>query len=295
MTSTATVFRNDELAALMSGTPAAKASLVQIYPASASTTLVDLRGPRMTIGRDALCDIEVTDDFISRVHALLELNERGWRVIDRGSLNGTFVNDVKVTEQALFPGDKIRVGNHIYKFLSANDIEVQYHEAVYEMMTFDALTGTHNRRYFEESFRREVLRCIRHGRALALLVIDVDHFKQVNDRMGHLVGDEVLRALGAQLKRRTRCDEMVARYGGEEFMLVLTEAELADAVRVAEELRHGVCDAPVETSRGPVAVTISIGVAHYDGRSETTSQQLIDRADSKLYEAKGAGRNRVCW
>lgn len=295
MTSTATIFRSDELAAMIQASPATKASLVQIYPPSANATLVDLRGPRVTIGRDSLCDIEVTDDFISRVHAMLELCDHGWRIVDRGSLNGTFVNDVKVTQQTLFPGDRLRVGNHIYKFLSANDIEVQYHEAVYEMMTFDALTGTHNRRYFEEGFRREVLRSIRHGRPLALLVIDVDHFKQVNDRLGHLVGDEVLRSLGAQFKRRTRGDEMLARYGGEEFMLVLSEATLPDAVRIAEELRQGVASTPIETSRGPVAVTISIGIAHFDGRAEVTSQQLIDRGDSKLYEAKGAGRNRVCF
>jgi diguanylate cyclase (GGDEF)-like protein len=294
MTSTATIFRSDELAAMIQATPETKASLVQIYPATANASLVDLRGPRMTIGRDALCDVEVTDDFISRVHAMLEISEQGWRIIDRGSLNGTFVNEVKITEQVLFPGDRIRVGNHIFKFLSADDIEVQYHEAVYEMMTFDALTGTHNRRYFEESFRREVLRSIRHGRPLALLVIDVDHFKQVNDRLGHLVGDEVLRTLGGLLKGRTRGDEMLARYGGEEFMLVLSEASEPDAVRIAEELRQIVVAAPIDTTRGPVVVTISIGVAHYDGRTEITSQQLIDRADQKLYEAKGAGRNRVC-
>ena len=294
MTSTATIFGNDQLAAMIHARPETKASLVQIYPASASASLVELRGPRMTIGRDAQCDIEVTDDFISRVHAMLEVVDRGWRIVDRGSLNGTYVNEVKASEQPLFPGDRIRVGNHIFKFLSADDIEVQYHEAIYEMMTFDALTGTHNRRYFEESFRREVLRSMRHGRPLALLVIDVDHFKQVNDRLGHLVGDEVLRSLGGTFKRRTRGDEMLARYGGEEFMLVLAEASKADAVRVAEELRQAVASMPVETTRGPVTVTISVGVAHYDGRSEITSQQLIDLGDTKLYEAKRAGRNRVC-
>lgn len=294
MTSTATVFRSDELADMIQAGPETKGSLVQIYPASANAPLVLLRAPRMTIGRDTQCDVEVTDDFISRVHALLEVNAHGWRVIDRGSLNGTFVNDARITEQTLFPGDRIRVGNHIFKFLFADDIEVQYHEAVYEMMTFDALTGTHNRRYFEEAFKREVLRSLRHARPLALLVIDVDHFKQVNDRLGHLVGDEVLRSIGGQLKRRTRADEMLARYGGEEFMLVLAEASFADAVQVAEELRQAIADTPIETSRGPVVVTISVGVAHCDGRSETTAQQLIDRADSRLYEAKGNGRNRVC-
>lgn len=294
MTSTATIFRGDELAEMIQGTPASKASLVQIYPATAHASLVDLRGPRMTLGRDALCDIEVTDDFISRVHAMLEATDRGWRIIDRGSLNGTFVNDVKVTEQYLHPRDRIRVGNHIFKFLSADDIEVQYHEAVYELMTFDALTGTHNRRYFEEGFRREVLRCIRYKRPLALLVIDVDHFKQVNDKLGHLVGDEVLRSIGAQLKRRTRGDEMIARYGGEEFTMVLSEASLADAVRIADELREAISTMSIETSRGAVTVTISIGVAHYDGLKEVTEQQIIDRADAKLYEAKRSGRNRIC-
>lgn len=294
MTGTIPFFRLEELAPVLPAEPAARASLVRIYPASISNALLELQGPRMTVGRDALCDIEVPDDFISRVHAMFEAVEGGWRLVDRGSLNGTYVNDQRIEEQRLQPGDRIRLGNHIYKFLSSDDIEVQYHEAVYEMMTFDALTQTCNRRYFEDSFRREVLRSARHRRPMALLLIDVDHFKQVNDRWGHLVGDEVLRALGALLTRRTRGDEILARYGGEEFALALWEISQQDAVRVAEEVRQAVAGAPLVTSRGDISITISIGLAHYDGRAPLSSQEMIEQADRKLYEAKRTGRNRVC-
>lgn len=270
-----------------------RACLVRIYPASASGALIDLRGPRMTIGRDALCDIELPDDFISRVHAMFEQNAHEWRVVDRGSLNGTFVNDQRVEQHTLRPNDQIRLGNHIFKFLSSDDIEVQYHEAVYEMMTLDALTQTYNRRYFEDGFRREVVRSVRHKRPLALLLIDVDFFKHINDRFGHLVGDEVLRALGLRLRQRTRGDEMLARFGGEEFAMTLAEISFADALVVAEELRQSVAREPFETTRGPVKLTISIGVAHYDGCSNRSSGEILEAADRKLYEAKHSGRNCV--
>jgi diguanylate cyclase (GGDEF)-like protein len=162
-------------------------------------------------------------------------------------------------------------------------------------MVFDALTQTYNRRYFEDDFRREVTRSIRHHRPLALLLLDVDDFKTINDRYGHLVGDEVLRLLGARLKSRTREDEMLARYGGEEFSLTLAEISLMDALGFSEELRRVVADCEFETSQGAVPVTVSIGVAHYDGLSQITYAEIIAQADARLYEAKSAGRNCVRW
>lgn len=295
MSGTLPIFRLDQLPALgEESPPSEKACLVRIYPASASGALVDLHGPRMTIGRDALCDIELPDDFISRVHAMIEQVGNGWMVVDRGSLNGTFVNDERVEQHSLRPNDQIRLGNHIFKFLSSDDIEVQYHEAVYEMMTLDALTQTYNRRYFEDGFRREVIRSVRHNRPLALLLIDVDFFKHVNDRFGHLVGDEVLRTLGQRLQRRTRGDEMLARFGGEEFAITLAEISHVEACKVAEELRESIASEPIETTRGALKVTISIGMAHYDGRESRSSGEILEAADRKLYEAKRAGRNRVC-
>ena len=295
MSGTLPIFRLDQLPALGDDAPQPqKACLVRIYPASASGALVDLRGPRMTIGRDALCDIELPDDFTSRVHAMVEQVGNGWMIVDRGSLNGTFVNDKRIEQHNLRPNDQIRLGNHIFKFLSSDDIEVQYHEAVYEMMTLDALTQTYNRRYFEDGFRREVIRSVRHNRPLALLLIDVDFFKHVNDRFGHLVGDEVLRSLGQRLQRRTRGDEMLARFGGEEFAITLAEISHDEARQVAEELRESIATDPFETTRGALKVTISIGLSHFDGKSTRSSGEILEAADRKLYEAKRAGRNRVC-
>jgi diguanylate cyclase (GGDEF)-like protein len=174
-------------------------------------------------------------------------------------------------------------------------VEVQYHEAVYEMMTLDALTQTYNRRYFEDAFRREVLRAARHARPLALLLLDVDHFKQINDRYGHLVGDEVLRGLGLRLTGRTRGDELIARLGGEEFAVALPEVPLDTAARVADDFRRLVGDTPFETTRGAVRATVSIGIAYACGQQELGSTQILDMADKKLYEAKHAGRNVVKW
>jgi diguanylate cyclase (GGDEF)-like protein len=267
--------------------------LVRIYPAEASGSLIALHSPRMTLGRDSLCDIEVPDDFISRVHCVLERHDDRWVLTDRSSLNGTFVNDERVEERDLVPGDQIRVGNHIFKFLSSDHVEAQYHEAVYEMMTIDALTQTYNRRYFEEALRREVLRSARHQRPFALLLLDIDFFKRVNDRFGHLVGDEVLRALGARLKARVREDELLARFGGEEFALAMPEITQENAVEVAEEFRKLVSDEAVHSTRGEIPLTISIGMAHSDGRQPIACSELLDRADRKLYEAKHSGRNCV--
>jgi diguanylate cyclase (GGDEF)-like protein len=294
MSGTVPIFQLDDESQPVQDAPApTRSCLVRIYPASASGSLLELHGPRMTLGRDPLCDVELNDDFASRVHAILERVGDDWCLSDRGSLNGTIVNDNRIDQQKLSSGDQIHIGNHIFKFLSSDHVEAQYHEAVYEMMTLDALTETFNRRYFEDILRREMLRAVRYSRPLALLMLDIDFFKHVNDRYGHLVGDEVLRALGGRLRSRARDDEVLARVGGEEFALALPEISLENAMTVADELRELVCEAPMETSRGPVKVTISVGVAHSDGNSPLSSSELMKRADEKLYEAKRGGRNCV--
>lgn len=270
-----------------------RSCLVRIYPAAASGSLIELHDARMTLGRDPLCDIELNDDFVSRVHAVLEQTSDGWRLSDRGSLNGTIVNDERIDQHNLSSGDQIHIGNHIFKFLSSDHVEAQYHEAVYEMMTLDALTETFNRRYFEDVLRREMLRAVRHSRPLALLLLDIDFFKLVNDRFGHLVGDEVLRTLGGRLRTRVRDDEVLARIGGEEFAVCLPEISPEGAVAVADELRKLVCESAVQTSRGAVDVTISVGVAHFAGGPSISSTELLERADRKLYDAKRSGRNCV--
>jgi diguanylate cyclase (GGDEF)-like protein len=271
-----------------------QACLVRIYPAGVSGSLIPLSPVRNSLGRDAICDVELMDDFISREHAVIQQRDGQYYLQDCNSLNGTFVNDRQVEgTQPLVAGDTIRIGNHILKFLSADHVEAQYHEAVYEMMTVDGLTGAQNRRFFEDAIEREIVRSQRHWRPMGLLMFDVDHFKAINDRHGHLAGDECLKQLADRVRLRIRGDDLFARLGGEEFAVAATESTLKQAVRIAQDLRESVEQVPFPTSRGPIAMTISVGVGLCNGQGPMTSAELIQMADDNLYRAKRDGRNCV--
>lgn len=156
----------------------------------------------------------------------------------------------------------------------------------------DALTGLYNRRYLEETLGRELIRAEREGKAVSVIMGDLDHFKTVNDRFGHLAGDKVLRVFGDLMKRHARASDIYCRYGGEEFLLVLPGMAQEFAVERAEQLRGAMAAAPVDYGSSPITVTASFGVATFprDGRS---GDELIGAADAALYAAKAAGRNRV--
>jgi diguanylate cyclase (GGDEF)-like protein/PAS domain S-box-containing protein len=158
--------------------------------------------------------------------------------------------------------------------------------------THDALTGLHNRRYLEECLDLELDRAQRIGQPVSLIMSDLDHFKAINDRHGHLGGDEVLRVTGAQLARHARTGDIYCRYGGEEFLLVLPNAAHHVALARAEQLRRSLAAEPVSFGVARIAVTASFGVAT-SPRHGTTSDKLIGAADSAMYAAKSAGRNRV--
>jgi diguanylate cyclase (GGDEF)-like protein len=158
--------------------------------------------------------------------------------------------------------------------------------------TRDALTGLYNRRYLEETLGRELILAERHGQPVSVIMADLDHFKAVNDRYGHLGGDEVLRVFGDLMKRQVRGSDIYCRYGGEEFLLVLPHMSTENAIERAEQLRSAMAAAPVPYGDSAIAVTASFGVATFprDGR---TGDELIAAADSALYLAKETGRNRV--
>ncbi len=273
--------------------PAQKSCLVRIYPAGVSGSLISLDGQRFTIGRDADCDIELADDFISRQHAVVEVVRGRLRITDCQSLNGTFVNDVRIQQHLLVPGDQIRLGNHILKYLSADHVEAQYHETVYQMMTVDALTNAYNKRYFEDAFQREVLRTQRHWRPLALLLLDIDHFKGINDEYGHLVGDECLKLFSTRIFERVRGEDLFARFGGEEFALLLTETTLKQAVRIAQDIRKLIEGSEFNTSKGAIRLTASTGIGFTSGQGPVTVTEILQQADENLYRAKNEGRNCI--
>ena len=156
----------------------------------------------------------------------------------------------------------------------------------------DALTGIDNRRYLLEVGARELSRARRFGHPLSVLMLDIDHFKSVNDIYGHAAGDQILKIVARALVTLVRDIDIVARYGGEEFVILLLETDLAGAYISAERLRQGVGQTVAITDQGPLQVTLSIGIACTRAESEELTSLLV-RADSALYAAKQAGRNRV--
>jgi len=294
--SDSTMRRAKDLAA--TGSTSDQCCLVQIYPADVVSGMLLLEADRLVVGRDAAVDLVLVDGSVSRQHAEFVKKPDGYSLRDLGSTNGSLVNGERVVEKRLRSGDTVQIGSFIFKFLSANSVETKYHETVYSAMTRDALTGAMNKRYLNESLDREVARAVRQQQTLSVLMIDIDHFKRVNDTHGHLVGDEVLRHFGARILESCRTDDLLARYGGEEFCLVLCSTVRDDALLIAERSRQIVADRPFETAVGPLAITASFGLACLDPSSAvaavaTRSEDLIRLADERLYEAKKFGRNRV--
>ncbi|HWA36896.1 MAG TPA: diguanylate cyclase [Burkholderiales bacterium] len=155
----------------------------------------------------------------------------------------------------------------------------------------DGLTGLLNRMYWEQAMAAEFARCRRHGQPSAVMMIDIDHFKAINDRHGHATGDEVIRCVAEMLRSATRGHDLVGRYGGEEFGVLLPGTDLEGAVVLAERVRRSVESEALDSHTG-VRGTVSIGVAQLDP-DDASHEAWISRADRALYEAKGAGRNRV--
>ena len=268
--------------------------LVQMYPADVVNGMRLLQTDRYAIGRDSSSDLRLLDTSISRQHAVLIRDDEGFMVRDLGSTNGTLVNGNRTDQQRLKSGDSVQLGIYIFKFLSAGSVERKYHAELYSALTRDALTGMMNKRYLEESMEREVARAIRQRVPIGVVMMDIDHFKRVNDTLGHLVGDEVLHDFGASINAVLRADDLLARYGGEEFCLLLYGADRAETQMIAKRCRQSVAKQPFETAAGPIDITASFGFACLDPASPVTPEQLIEQADTMLYEAKERGRNLVC-
>lgn len=173
-------------------------------------------------------------------------------------------------------------------------IQTALSERMQAALTFDSLTGAYSRRSILDELEHELLRCERGDGRLAVLVLDIDHFKSVNDGFGHDAGDEVLVEFAVRLATNVRAVDLPCRMGGEEFVVVMPGASLEDAGRVAERIRRDVASAPFRVMGGKeqITITISIGVAATVGDGDTP-EGLLKRADEGVYEAKAAGRNRV--
>ncbi len=270
------------------------ACLVHIYPTGAGMgTRYTLGDTPLILGRGSDCDIRINDYSVSRRHARIQPVADGFMAVDLQSTNGTYVNDVTASMYKLKDGDYLRIGNCIYRFLIGGNVEAEYHEEIYRLTIIDALTDIHNKRYLLEFLDRELARSARYKRPLSLVMFDLDHFKAINDELGHLGGDFTLRELTARLKSSIRKEELFARYGGEEFAVVLPETTQDGAVYLSERIRKLVETQPFTYEDKTYHITISLGVTTTTGEEGLTPSDLIRRADEKLFQAKNEGRNRV--
>ncbi len=269
------------------------AALVVIYGLDLGRKY-DLTKDGMVVGRSSKADIQVDQESISRNHAKLVTMKDHVVIRDLGSTNGTYVNDEQITDDyQLRNGDLVKIGRTIFKFIAGGNIEAAYHDEIYRLTTVDGLTQIFNRRYFEETLDREISRCNRYGRELSLVLMDIDHFKQINDTYGHLAGDHVLKHIASTIRTKIRREDVFARYGGEEFGLLLPEVDARGAMLMAEKARKLVERQRFEFDKQAIPVTLSLGVATLSG-GQRDGADLIRSADAKLYEAKSGGRNRVC-
>jgi diguanylate cyclase (GGDEF)-like protein len=255
----------------------------------------------LIIGRDADATLRLADDEgVSRRHASIRAVEDGALLTDLGSQNGTFVDGARVEERLLKEGQKIRVGQTtVLKFTRYDYVEEAAQRQLLESALRDGLTRAFNRRYFLQRLGAEVRFADRHRQPLALLLLDVDHFKQINDQYGHPAGDNVLRRMAEVLSQTLRAEDVLARYGGEEFAVLARGITLQNAAAMGERLRKRVAAMRFENHGQPLELTTSIGVAVFPFEESSTlgaddaATELIARADAALYRAKNGGRNRV--
>lgn len=271
-----------------------RACLVVIYGDDLGKR-IELSSHPLTVGRSSNNSLQLDQESVSRNHCQFTQRANGYELRDLGSTNGTYVNDQPIEAVILRDGDQVKIGRTILKFILGSNVEGQYHEVIYRLMTIDGLTQVHNKRFFDEALEREVSRSTRYSRPFALILFDIDHFKQVNDRYGHLAGDAVLRQIGTLVGSRVRRDDVVARTGGEEFAILTPEVDLRGAIDLATKLNKLVAETYFEFDGTRIDVRISLGVAAWIPGVFREPEDLLRLADEKLYEAKRTGRNKVVY
>jgi two-component system, cell cycle response regulator len=248
-----------------------------------------------TIGRSKDAHVRVDEAGISRLHARVVRTEDGRFVAeDLHSTNGLFVNGTKVDRVDLGPSDRLQVGpNVVFRFGLLDVEEEQLARQLFESSTRDALTRAFNRKYLAERLSAEVAYAQRHHTNLSVILLDLDHFKRVNDTHGHQAGDAVLRVVAAQVSRLIRAEDVFARYGGEEFVVVVRGIAHPNVALFAERIRKAVEQLQIPVRDLRLRASVSLGVATLSECDGPSVESLLQLADERMYQAKVGGRNRV--
>jgi two-component system cell cycle response regulator len=267
---------------------------VILYDGDEVCGLHSLAKDETIIGRTAGSDIVIPGSLVSRRHAVIRRTAAAtddFELVDLGSTNGTFVDGERVERLAMRPGSQVAIGSRILKFDTLAGTDLACQSRIVQMIHLDELTGLLTRRSLFRALEAELVRTERYQHPLSVLMMDLDHFKLVNDSLGHLVGSHCLSEVGALIREATRVTDVNGRYGGEEFVSFLPETDTAAALMVSERVRETLAGKSFEYGGTTCQVRISIGVATYpaDGASV---EALVRAADTALSRAKAMGRNR---
>jgi two-component system cell cycle response regulator len=240
-------------------------------------------------------DIAVSDPKVSKIHceiSTVKTNELEQFVIrDLGSTNGSYVNGELVQQRILSPGDKISLGETVFRFSYNDEIEEEYHFRLFTFATTDALTGLYNRRYILNELENQWKIAKRNNRVFSIVIMDIDDFKQVNDTYGHSAGDELLKKLAFIMNHSLREQDMSGRVGGEEFLIILPETGTEGAFKLANRIRERIAETKLNYQGFTITTTISAGISQYQANLDTHT--LYQLADQALYKAKHSGKNKI--
>ena len=256
-----------------------------------------LEKKRTVVGREKVNDIALNDGKVSKVHCEISVIRSGKGVdqiflLDLDSTNGTLINGDAVVQAPLRGGDKVQVGDTILQLSFSDEIEREYHAKLFDFAARDALTGLYNKRFIINELENYCRIARRSSRAFSIIMIDIDDFKRINDRFGHLSGDEYLKQLAGLFQASLRDQDIAGRIGGEEFLVVLPETAIEGALQLAVRIRKHVEEFVVEHRDFKIQTTISAGVCQYESKIRDT-REFLELADQALYEAKRAEKNKV--
>jgi two-component system cell cycle response regulator len=267
-------------------------SLLVVQGAEADLGRQTLCDHPITIGRDDTADLALRDGSISRLHCCVERVGEGYVLVDLGSTNGTRVNEHHVSGRyPLTTGDKIFLGASAVAFSLSDAVDLQYQSKVTELVTIDPLTGMFSRRQYDVAFAELAERADSRDESLALMVLDMDGLKQINDTHGHEMGSFAICEV-ARLLRESLESGQLFRFGGDEFVGCFYGIDRDRALVLAEQARAAVATHCFENAGIRIAPTLSIGVASFPDDTDDP-QLLFSLADQAMYRAKRAGRNRV--
>jgi two-component system, cell cycle response regulator len=255
-----------------------------------------IEGSEVVLGRGYGSDLLLVDQGLSRKHCRVWKSGEDMLIEDLGSSNGTFVDGEMVLGPRRLPeGARIHLGRHTLLTLSRQDpLEHEAARQLFETSMRDPLTDLYNRRFFDQRLREEFAFASRHHTSLSVILLDLDHFKRVNDTWGHPAGDEVLREVGALVRGCFRREDVAFRLGGEEFAVVVRSETHEGACAAAERIRRMLEDASITWEDDTIRFTASAGVATaLPGELLESASALLAAADRALYRAKAGGRNRV--